>query len=95
MQITSAITEKVKDAVALSKNIAKVVKEEIKLYLDKNNEEDKDKEKEKTEATEETSCEKEAKDDTKSVILEYIETFETKAKDLIKNSFSRLSVFSF
>lgn len=81
MQITSVITEKVKDAVALSKNIAKVVKEEIELYLDKNNEEDEDEDE-----TNETSCEE--KEDKKSVVLEYIETFETKAKDLIKNSFS-------
>lgn len=80
MQITSAITEKVKDAVALSKSIARVVKEEIEMYLDKNNEDEED--------TDETSYEKEEKEDTKSVILEYIETFETKAKDLIKNSFS-------
>lgn len=81
MQITSVITEKVKDAVALSKNIAKVVKEEIELYLDKNNNEEDEDEDEKEEA----SCEKE---DAKSVIMGYIETFETKAKDLIKNSFS-------
>lgn len=74
MGITNVITGTVKDAVALSQNIAKVVKEEIELYLDSSNNDESD--------YEGTAAE------YANSVKQYIEDFEDKAKELIQNTFA-------
>ncbi|WMX17268.1 MULTISPECIES: hypothetical protein [unclassified Aureispira] len=71
MAITDIVTETVKDVFALSKNIAKVVKEEVVGF---NGGDDYDYEEEESR-------------DRKSM-FKYIETFETKAKEVIASAFS-------
>lgn len=78
--MVTTITERVKDAVAMSKNIAKVVKEEIELYLENK--------KEANDSDASECCKEDEKEEAKSKVFEYIETFETKAKDLIKSTFT-------
>ena len=74
MGITNVITGTVKDAVALSQNIAKVVKEEIELYLESSNHDDSE--------YEGTAAE------YANSVKQYIEDFEAKAKELIENTFA-------
>lgn len=73
MGITEVITGTVKDAVALSQNIAKVVKEEVSLYLDNQHE-----------AYEYDGSAVEYSKKIKA----YFDDFETKAKDLVSNTFA-------
>ena len=78
MEITTVITERVKDIFTLSKSIAKVVKEEVEMYMNKDEDEDDSYE----------SSSKEELEDDKSSVMEYIQEFETKVKDLIQTAFT-------
>merc|ERR1712087_449149 len=76
MEITSVISETVKDVVAISKSVAKVVKDEVEMYFDNKHEDfDEDVEGE------------EAGSSTKS-LFEYFGEFETKFREVIDNTFS-------
>jgi phosphate uptake regulator len=71
MAIINSVTETVKDVFAISKNIVKVVKEEV-VGFDGGNDDDYDYEEEQDSST----------------LSKYIETFETKAKEVIGTAFS-------
>jgi phosphate uptake regulator len=73
MAIIDSVTGTVKDVFVLSKNIVKVVKEEV-VGFNGGNDDDYD-------------YEEESSVDTSSM-FKYIETFETKAKEVIGNAFS-------
>ena len=79
MAITDILTNKVKDVVAISQNVAKVVKDEIEMNLNNRNDDDHDYE------------EKRNFSDYRATLTSYFETFETKAKDLVQNTFSGFS----
>lgn len=72
MAITSIVTERVKDVFAMSKNIVKVVREEVVGF---NGGDDYD-------------YDYEDEEEDSSTLSKYIETFESKAKEVIGNAFS-------
>jgi len=71
MAIINSVTETVKDVFAISKNIVKVVKEEV-VGFDSGNDEHYNYQQE----------------EDSSKLSQYIETFETKAKEVIGTAFS-------
>jgi hypothetical protein len=73
MAITNIVTETVKDVFAISKNIVKVVREEVVGF---NNGSDDDYDYEEDESEDSSS------------MFKYIETFEAKAKEVIGSAFS-------
>lgn len=73
MEITNVITETVKDVVAISKSVAKVVKDEVEMYFDNKQEEDVD---------------GESADSMSKSLFEYFGEFETKFKEMIDTSFA-------
>merc|ERR1712100_761391 len=75
MEITSVISETVKDVVAISKSVAKVVKDEVEMYFD-NKHEDYDEDVDGEEAGSSKS------------LFEYFGEFETKFREVIDNTFS-------
>ena len=77
MEITNVLTETVKDVVAISKSVAKVVKDEVELYFDKKNEDN-------DEVVEGNAAESE---DSRS-LFEYLREFESKVKEVVDNTFS-------
>ena len=77
MEITNVITETVKDVVAISKSVAKVVKDEVEMYFD-NKHDDIDEDVEGEEADSSIS----------KSLFEYFGEFETKFKEVIDNTFT-------
>ena len=77
MEITSVISETVKDVVAISKSVAKVVKDEVEMYFD-NKHDDIDEDVEGEEADSSIS----------KSLFEYFGEFETKFKEVIDNTFT-------
>ncbi len=77
MEITNVLTETVKDVVAISKSVAKVVKDEVEFYFDHKNEN-------VDEDVEGYTAESE---DSRS-LFEYFKEFETKVKEVVDNTFS-------
>ena len=77
MEITNVLTETVRDVVAISKNVAKVVKDEVELYFDQKNEDD-------DEGVEGNAAESE---DSRS-LFDYFKEFETKIKEVVDTTFS-------
>ena len=75
MAITDMFTNTVKDVVAISQNLAKIVKEEIELKVN-NRDDDYDYDADAYQS------------EYRSSLYGYFETFETKAKDLIQTAFS-------
>jgi len=73
MEITNVFTETVKDVVAISKSVAKVVKEEVEMYFDNKKEEEVEGESAET--------------DSKS-LFEYFGEFETKFREMIDTTFA-------
>lgn len=73
MEITNVITETVKDVVAISKSVAKVVKEEVEMYFDNKNEEE---------------VEGESADSASKSLFEYFGEFETKFKEMLDTTFA-------
>ena len=76
MEITSVISETVKDVVAISKSVAKVVKDEVEMYFD-NKHDDIDEDVEGEEAN-----------SSKKSLFEYFGEIETKFKEVIDNTFN-------
>ena len=76
MEISNVISETVKDVVAISKNVAKVVKDELDIYFEQKNV-----------ATEEVEGEQEGSLENKS-LFDYWTDFDGKVRDVIQNSFS-------
>jgi len=86
MEITNVLAETAKDVVAISKNVAKVVKEEVELYFDKKN----------LEGDEDIEGNAAESEDSRS-LFEYfkefetkVKEFETKVKEVVDNTFSGL-----
>jgi BMFP domain-containing protein YqiC len=73
MEITNVITETVKDVVAISKSVAKVVKDEVEMYFDNKQDEDID---------------GESADSMSKSLFEYFGEFETKFKEMLDTSFA-------
>ncbi len=86
MEIANTIAERVKDVVALSKNVAKVVKEEVELYFDQ-----KEAEKDEEEDEDYDYDYDEMEDEDSKTIFEYFEDFESKFRDLVENAFSKFN----
>jgi hypothetical protein len=78
MAITKVITNTVKDVFAISQNLAKVVKEEVELKMNRGAEDD------DLDYDYETS----SREGYSSSLSSYFEGFETKAKELIHSAFS-------
>lgn len=73
MEITNVFTETVKDVVAISKSVAKVVKEEVEMYFDNKNEEE---------------VEGESAETSSKSLFEYFGEFETKFREMIDTTFA-------
>jgi len=80
MEITNVLAETVKDVMAISKNVAKVVKDEVEFYFDNKNEN-------KEEDVEGNAAESE---DSRS-FFQYFKDFESKVKDVVDNTFNNFS----
>lgn len=81
MAISDMLTNTIKDVVAISQSVAKVVKDEIEMKINNRQEDDYD-------------YDYDAKrnlSDYRATLTGYIENFESKAKELVENAFSGFS----
>lgn len=81
MAITNMLTNTVKDVVAISQSVAKVVKDEIEMKVNNRYDDEDDYDYDS----------KRSLSDYRDSLVSYFENFEGKAKELIENAFSGFS----